>query len=200
MIRHDFKQRLVHRITASQSMESNVLGIQIDLTSHQPPRPKWGHIKASAHQVSPTTVIGTTQEDDLPAQRNMGIELKALGEGATQGRLLAARRAAGAVRRNIACIDSQQLGEVLEAVPLPDLGLPQAVEGFDAVLEARLTRWCEYRHHAQRQAQAADATDGVGKLMGTLKHGGIVELGAVRQAQLCPAFAQSREHRIGWRV
>jgi hypothetical protein len=51
---------------------------------------------------------------------------------------------------------------------LPELGLPQAVEAFDGILEAVLQGWGEYRDDPQGQTQATDAPHGIAELMGAL--------------------------------
>jgi hypothetical protein len=78
--------------------------------------------------------------------------------------MLTARRGLGTMRRDVAVGDLGGVGGVAYLMPLPDLGLPQGIEALDGVFQARLARWREHRHHAQRQAQAAHAPDGISKL------------------------------------
>ncbi len=145
MVGHYFEQWLVVRISAPQGMEANLVGAQIDLAAHQPMRPLAGDLKALAHQVGPSSVVGATQEDDRAAQRSVRIELEALRKGSAWRGLLPAARTACAVGGDVACIDGQKLREVFETMPLPDLGLPQCVEAFNGILKSRLARGREYR-------------------------------------------------------
>ncbi len=197
MVGHYFEQWLVVRISAPQGMEANLVGAQIDLAAHQPMRPLAGDLKALAHQVGPSSVVGATQEDDRAAQRSVRIELEALRKGSAWRGLLPAARTACAVGGDVACIDGQKLREVFETMPLPDLGLPQCVEAFNGILKSRLARGREYRDYPQRQAQSADPAYRVRKLMSPLKHCLVIKLSIVGQPQLLPAFAQAGKRCVG---
>jgi hypothetical protein len=68
----------------------------------------------------------------------------------------------------------------------PDLGLPEAVEGLDLVLEAMLTGWSEDGADPECEAKEGDGTEAVGMVMGAVEAEVIVELSIGGQAMSTP--------------
>ena len=77
---------------------------------------------------------------------------------------------------DIACGMGHEAADRLEADAPPDLGLEEAVEVLDGILQAQFPGWDEHRGDAQLEAQAADPADGIPVLVGALKPGVIVKL------------------------
>jgi hypothetical protein len=82
-------------------------------------------------------------------------------------------------------------------MPLSDFRLPQRVEAFDDILHAVLERRREYGDDLELHAQAADRAHGIGKVVRTLKHIAVVELGIRRQSVALPALDQIALKRPG---
>jgi hypothetical protein len=70
--------------------------------------------------------------------------------------------------RDVAVRAAAQLGAASVVKALPDLGLPQVVEGLDLVLEARLARRGEDGGDAHGQAEEGDGTETIGMGMGAV--------------------------------
>ena len=99
----------------------------------------------------------------------------------------------GAISRDIACGDGRQACDIGEVMAPPDLALPQAVEAFDGILEAQLAWWCKHRNDLQRQTQATDTSDTVGKSVPSLEDRVVVELRIRGQPFAAPALKQNWE-------
>ena len=69
-----------------------------------------------------------------------------------------------------------ELGAVGVVEAFPDLGLPQAGEGLDLVLEAMLARWGVDGGDPQGQAEEGDGTEAIGMGMGAMKAQLVIEL------------------------
>src|ERR1035438_8255686 len=67
-----------------------------------------------------------------------------------------------------------------------DLGLPEAVEGLDLVLEAMLTGWSEDGADPECEAKEGDGTEAVGMVMGAVEAEVIVEWSIGGQAMSAP--------------
>lgn len=99
--------------------------------------------------------------------------------------------------RDVAVRAAAQLGAASVVKALPDLGLPQVVEGLDLVLEARLARRGEDGGDAHGQAEEGDRTEPIGMGMGAMKTEVIVELGVGGQAVGVPMGEQGLVRELG---
>src|SRR5688572_11261528 len=160
MVRRLVEQGLISRRSAPQCVEADVLSVQIDFTAHEPMQPVIGHWEVLAQQVSASPIIGAAHEDQSPGQRCIHIEGEARRESAAWWSPIVARDAARAVRVDVTCADGLQLHELFESMALPDLGLPQPIEGLDHVLKAGLARGRKHWYDAQRQAEPTDLPHG----------------------------------------
>src|SRR3954469_7839327 len=88
-----------------------------------------------------------------------------------------------------------QARQVDEIEALPHLALPKRVEALNEVLKAVFKRGCKHRDDTQRQTQAADTPDGVGKLVRALEAGVVIKLSIMRQPDRTPTSQQAADHR-----
>ena len=79
----------------------------------------------------------------------------------------------------------------------PDLGLPEAVEGLDLVLEAMLTGWSEDGADPEGEAKEGDGTEVVGMVMGAMETEVIVELSIGAQAMSAPMGEEGALGEVG---
>ena len=96
------QQRLFLGRASAQGVEANSVSSEIDLATNEPVRPGIGYGEALAEQMDSTCLIGAAQVDDRAIERGIQIELEALGEWLTFGRLLTARGAASTVCADVA--------------------------------------------------------------------------------------------------
>src|SRR5262245_55271401 len=134
MIDHLIEQWLICWIFAPQGVEADLLSAEIDLTAHQPMRPVLRYFETSAEQLSVSKIVSASQEDEGARDRCAQSGLESFGETATRGGLLAPADCACTVGADVACAHPHQLLQALEAMTLPDLGLPQAIKRLDRVL------------------------------------------------------------------
>src|SRR5688500_1774490 len=169
MIRDGIEQGLLGWEAAPQGKAADAMMGEIDLATHQARWPLGAYGKVLPKQMHRAALGGASDEDYLPTQRGLQVEIETLRHRPAQrGRLggLAATRPVGG---DIGVRTRLQLGCATDVVTLPHLGLPQAVEAFDGVLHTVLQRWHEHWNDPQRQTQPADAAHRVGKLVRTLK-------------------------------
>jgi len=89
------------------------------------------------------------------------------------------------------------LGAVSMMKAFPDLGLPEAVEGLDLVLEAMLTGRSEDRANPEGKAKEGDGTEAVGMVMGAVETEVIVELSIGGQAMRAPMGEEGIWGKVG---
>ena len=177
MIFNGSKQGLLGRSAAPQGKGTDAMLIEVDLAARQAVRPVGAHGEALAEQVGVASLTGATDEDHLPGERCVQVQLEVLGHRPARWSGFGGRVRAGAVGGDVAIRAVLQFGDTGHTVALPDLGLPQAVEAFDGVLHAVLQRRHEHRNDPQRQTQATDAAHRVSELVRPLKHSVVVILG-----------------------
>ncbi len=183
--------------STAQSVEADVVGVEIDLTSDEAVGPERIDREGAAEQVDLTMVIGSSEKDDSAGWMSLKALLPRMREGLPEGSGQDALGGAGACGGN-------ELGGLILKGPkramveaLPDLRLPSAVVAFDGGLEARFTRWSEDRSHLQREAQAGNTAEIIGVLVGSLEAGVVIELGIARQADLTPVVDQYEACQLG---
>ncbi|OGA35847.1 MAG: hypothetical protein A3F75_07970 [Betaproteobacteria bacterium RIFCSPLOWO2_12_FULL_64_23] len=184
------QQRMVVWVTAAQRVETDALMSEVDFTAHESMRPIWIDREGSAEQIDVAVLRAAAQEDHSAFERGAEVELEAFGEAAPLGCEFSAGGGLGAIDCDITGGDARQGFDIGEVVALPDLALPQPIEAFDGILEARLARWGEDRYHLQRQTQPADTSDGVGGSMCSLEYCGVVKLRVSGQPVTAPALDQ----------
>src|SRR5450759_2942826 len=135
-------------------------------------------------------LTAAAQEDHGAFERRAEVELEAFGEAAPVGCEFSPGGGLGAIGCDITGGDARHGVDIGEVVALPDLALPQPIEAFDGILEARLARWGEDRDHSQRQTQPADTSDGVGRSVCSLEYCGVVKLRISGQPVTAPALNQ----------
>lgn len=184
------QQRMVVWVTSAQRVETDALMSEVHFAAHESMWPIAIDREGSAEQLDVAVFAAAAQEDHGSLERAAEVELEAFGEAAPLGCEFSAGGGLGAIGCDIAGGDARQGFDIGEVVALPDLALPQRIEAFDGILEARLARWGEDRDHSERQTQPADTSDGVGGSVCSLEYGVVVKLGICRQPVTTPALDQ----------
>jgi hypothetical protein len=185
------EQGLKRGFAASEGVEADGVGVEIDLAADKAVRPERVDGESMAEQADLTVIVGASEEDDLAG----GVSLKALLPGVWEG--LSERGRQDTFGGAGACGSDELGGLTLKGLEgamveaAPDLGLPAAVIAFDGGLEAGFSRWSKDRSNLQGEAQAGDTAEVIGVLVGTLEPGVVIELGVAGQAHLAPVFDQS---------
>ena len=163
---------------------------EVNLAANEPMRPMLIDMEGSAEEMNAAVIIAATQEDHGSLEWGAEVELEVFGEAAPPGGGFPAGSSLGAIGRDVTCGDRRQGFDIGAAVAPPDFALPQAIEAFDSILEARLARRGEHRDNSQCQAQPGDTPNGVGELVGSLEDRVVVELRVGGQSLAAPAFKQ----------
>jgi hypothetical protein len=171
--------------------------IEVNFAAHQAMQPVRTYGKLLPEQRDVAGLIATANEDDVAAQRRMGVESEMLRHRLPRRSRFGKRLRPPAMRGDVSIGACLQFSHAGHAVALPNLGLPQGVEAFYGVLHAVLEWRHEHRHHAKLQAQATDAAHGMGVVMRALKHVVVVELGIGRKSVALPAREQQRYGAFG---
>ena len=191
------EEGLVVGVTPAQRVEGGMMFGQIDFTADQAMNPDLGNRPVTSQQLDAARNIGAPQKDHAPTWMRLGIERPADRKRLPWRRVLAAQGA------TLPMMDDIPTGALLQRLQTgvtpapPDLALPQAIEVLDQVLKSRFARGCKHRNDAERQAQAADAADGIRPLVRALKARVVVELRVSGQPALAPALEQVRHDRGG---
>jgi len=189
------QQRMVVWVTSAQRVETDALMSEVHVAAHESMWPIAIDMEESAEQIDIAVLTAAAQEDHGAFERGAEVELEAFGEAAPFGCEFSAGGGLGAIGCDITGGDARQGFDIGEVVALPDLALPQPIEAFDGILEARLARWGEDRDHSQRQTQPADTSDGVGGSVCSLEYCGVVKLGIGGQPVARPALDQGLQRR-----
>lgn len=150
-----------------------------------------------SQDIESSEVVGASQEDDASHGRCLQVERPRVGEGKSSGSVEdeLAMSFSGGVD-----VSAGAFAQVVEGVweeAIPDFGLPESVEGFDGGLEAGFARRGKDGRDAEAQAQADDASQGIGKIMWSLEAGVVVELSVSGQADEPPVFEEAVEDDVG---
>ena len=184
------QQRVVAWITSAQRVETDALMSEVHFAAHESMWPMWIDREGSAQQIGVAGCTAATQEDHGAVERGPKVEHETFGEAAPVGCKFPSGGSLGAIGCDIKGGDTRQGLDIGETVALPDLALPQRIEAFDGILEARLARWGEDRDHSERQTQPADTSDGVGELVRSLEDRVVVKLRISGQPVTAPALKQ----------
>jgi hypothetical protein len=171
--------------------------IEIDFAAHQTMQPRPAHSKALPEHMDVAGVICTSDEDHAAAHWRPRVKLKVPWHRSARRCRFSNGLDGRTVCSNMTPRACLQVGETRHSVAQPDFGLPQGVEALDDVLHAVLERGHEHENNIQLQAQPADATDSVSKLMRPLEHGVVVELRVSGQSIALPALQQTRHGGSG---
>jgi hypothetical protein len=191
------EQRLVRGLGSAKRVDADLIRVQKDFRSNQTANPVRGRQVGPSQQFDDAAIVGASQVDDaahgmgLQIERPRGREDASIRSGVGSGSVATA--SGGDVSFG-ACL---KLLEGSGGEALDDLALPESVEGFDGGLEAGLSRRREDGSDAQSEAKTDDASDRIGKIMGSLKAGVVVELGVSGQAVLPPMGQQSLQDEVG---
>src|SRR3972149_4441925 len=196
-ISHFSEQRLIVGFPTTERVEADDQLAQIHFCPDQPMHPIGTDLVGVAQDVDASAVVCATQEDDYSPQRFLPVETPALGKGPSCWRSLDAGGMAlpycGEVSERTA-LQAVQRGMLKSR---PDLALPAGVEAFDSRLEAGFVGRDENWRHAQQQAQAGHAAQGVGVLPRPAEALIVVELSISWQAVYPPIFQQPLHHVLG---
>src|SRR3990170_4270108 len=114
--------------------------IKVDLKADQAIRPLGAYGAALPEQMRVAALVGAANEDHLPVQGRMHVELKVLGHRPTRRGCFGSLATTSPVGGDVGIRTCLQLARATDVVTLPDLGLPQAIEALDAVLHPVLQR------------------------------------------------------------
>ena len=132
-------------------------------------------------------LTGPAQEDDLPMQRRLQVELPAPGKWRPGRGVLASRSRPLAACGDVPRRARRQLGERGRGKAGPHLRLPAAVEVFQRILESGLARRRKHRHNSKAQTQPHDPANGIDVLVRPLNPIIVIELGVAWQATPRPS-------------
>jgi hypothetical protein len=191
------QQGLIGWIAAPQGEALNALLVELDLAANQSVCPLWIDGNAMTEQPDMAVIIGAPEIDETADQWGIKMKLPSAWKWSARGCLLGTQGVASAMRADIPRGMPIQVRQTGKREALPYLGLPKRVESLDGVLEPVFQGRGEDRSHSERQAKAADAADGVRKLMGALETGVVIELGIGRQTQVRPALNEATDHHAG---
>src|ERR1035437_6324650 len=189
------QQRMVVWVTPAQRVETDALMSEVDFAAHESMWPIAIDREGSAEEIDVAVLTAAAQKDHSAFERGAEVELEAFGEAAPLGCEFSPGGGLGAIGCDITGGDARHGFDIGEVVALPDLALPQPIEAFDGILEARLARWGEDRDHSQRQTQAAGTSDGVSELGRSLEDCGVVKLRISGQPVTTPALNQGLQRR-----
>lgn len=179
---------------AAQGEAANGLGTEGEFAPDQAVRPGGINEQTVGKEGDAAGVVGAADEDDggvragWQARGRPGL---ACGSGFLAGLgfvVMSCDEAVGAVAQGGGA-------GVVEAVP--DLGLPELVEGFDLVLEAVFAGWGKDGDDAQGQTEEDDGTKPVGVVMGAMEAEVVVELGKGGQPVRAPVGEQGADGTAG---
>jgi len=188
------QQRLAVGLGTAKAEAMNGLRAEVDLAANEAMRPSRIDVEAVGQKADAACVIGAADEDDLGVSASRQVIwrpreawgcdlLTRLGFEVMGG-----DEAVGAVA---------QLGAAGVVKAIPDLGLPQVVEGLDLVLEAMLAGWGEDGGDAQGQAEEGDGTEPIGMVMRAVEAEVVVELSVGGQAVCAPVGQQRILSELG---
>ena len=167
------QQRLVVGLGTAQTEAMNGLRAEVDFATNEAMVPGCVDEEAAGEQANSAFVIGAAYEADL----GVGARRQAVwGPREARRCRLLPFLAFGVMGRDVAIRAAAQLGAAGVVKALPDLGLPQVVEGLDLVLEARLARRSEDGGDAHGQAEEGDGTETIRMVMGAVAAEIVVEL------------------------
>lgn len=199
LVRLEAEQRLLGRCAAPQGVAAEFAPDKIQLETDQAVAPVPIDWPAPPQGEYRTLLIGPSDVDQL-AQGLVGRVERPVGGPWRTGRSGADARAA-TLREggHIARAVGHEGAHRLEADSPPDLGLEEAVEVLDGILQAQCPGWDEDWRDAQLEAQPADPANGIPVLVGPLKPGVIVKLRKAGPPMVPPVRDEPRENRRGGR-
>jgi hypothetical protein len=190
LVRDLSEQGLVLWLSSSEGVETDGVGVEVELATDEAVRPELVDGEGVAEQADLATIIGSSEEDDLACGMSLKVLPPRLGEGLPEGGCQDAFGGSGS------CGGNESGGLILKSLQgvemeaSPDLGLPAAVVALDGGLEAGLARGSEDGGHLQGEAKTGDTAEVIGILMGSLEPRVVVELGVAGQTDLTPVFEQ----------
>src|SRR5258708_16170495 len=111
---------------------------EVNLAANEPMRPMVIDLEGSAEQMNAALVIAAAHEDQGALEWGAEVELEALGEAAPLGGGFQTGSSLGAMGQDVTRGDGPQGSHIRPPVALPDLALPQGLQAFDGLFEARL--------------------------------------------------------------
>ncbi len=181
-----FDERLLIRLPASETVETNLMIGKIDFGTDQAMGPEEIKEIFASLNFDLATSIGATQVDHCSLEWQLVVGFPVLGKGTSR------RSGVDAWCRPAARGNREAVGTILNGIQmvmneaLPNLLLPAAVEALDDGLEPGLMGWCKDRDDAELQTEPDHTAKGIRKLTCSAKNGVVVELGVFWQTVLAP--------------
>src|SRR3972149_2973346 len=196
MISQGVQERLPVRLTSSECIEADLFSCEINVGPDQTVRPRTVDHKGVTEQAHPTVGISSAQVNNAAHKPSLEIELPRAGEQASAGCGLDAQSSTLTVGDGILGRPRLQGHKGVEMEALPNFRLPASVEAFDSGLETGFPWRSKDCGHSQAQANADDSSDGVFKLMSSLKTSVVVKLDIGRQPKGSPVLNQGLDNRM----
>jgi hypothetical protein len=184
------QQAMVVWLTSAQRAKTDALMSEVYFAAYESMRPMSIDEERPAKQIDVAIRRAAAQKDHGAFKRGSKVEREVFGEAALVGCKFSSGGGLCAIGYDIMGGEVCEGFDTGEAVALPDLALPQRIEAFDGILEARLARWGEYLDYSQRQTQPADTSDSAVVLVRALEYCGVVELRIRWQTVTMPALKQ----------
>ena len=147
------QQRLLCRLSSSQSVDTNQSRIEIHLSSDQPMRPVFIHKEAVSQQFHYSFLAGAAQIYDSSARVSLKVELPQLWQRPACGSLLDPGVQVAAVGCDVSGPLHLQSSQGLVVEALPDFGLPTSIETLDGSLKPGFPRRSKDGGDAQAQTK-----------------------------------------------
>src|SRR5437870_5005497 len=106
-------------MAATQSVEANAMGFEVDLATHQSMQPQRAGLKGPAKQMDVASIVAAAQEDKGAIEPGVQIEPEMVRERSPIGSLFTPPDASGVVCVDVALRGGNELAESAEMVPLP---------------------------------------------------------------------------------
>ena len=196
MIRNGVQKVIPVWLTASQCKESDLFSYEINVSTNQAVGPSRFDGERVAEQADPTAGICPAQVDKAAPRLGLEIESPRAGETTSPRRSFDAQTSPLTMSKGIFSRLGLHGGERVEMEALPGFSLPASIKAFDSSLEPGFSWRSKDCGHSQAQAKADNASDGIPKLMSTLKTRVVIKLGVGRQPERFPVFNQGLDNRM----
>lgn len=191
----DAEQGLVGRRAAPQRIAAEFAAPEIQLEPHQPVAPVAIDGPAAPQGEHRPPLIGPSDVDQVASGPGARVERPIGWPWGARWRGTDARTAALGQGGHIALAIGHEGVHRGEVNAPPNLGLEEAVEVLDGVLQTQFPRGDEDRGDPQLEAQPADPAKNIRVLVGTLKAGVIVKLRKAGPTVLLPVRDEPRKNR-----
>src|SRR6266446_8471648 len=139
-MRESRNQWLIRGLATPQSIEADLLLIQIERTTHKSMRPEGINFKDMPEQFDRSRFAGASQVNEASLRLSLPIKVKVLRERSSRRLLLLATCQALGISLREPSRKRAQGGKVLMMATRPDFLLPQSIKVFDHALKAHFQR------------------------------------------------------------